>query len=95
MKFAFMILGETFHPENDIAMIHDGDAQIIGVSSVNEACKEAIRLKEEGINCIELCGAFGSEGAMRIIDAVKNSIPVGYATHLPIQDDVFRKVFGE
>ena len=95
MKFVYMILGLDFHSENDRAIIHGGDAQIIGVSSVDEACKEAVRLKQEGIDCIELCGAFGPEGAMRVIDAVQNSIPVGYAVHLPVQDDLFRKVFGE
>ena len=93
MKFAFMIMGNHFHSENDRAMIHDGEAQIIGVSSVEEACAEAIRLKQDGIDCIELCGAFGPEGAMRISEAVGNSIPVGYATHLPVQDDIFRKVY--
>ena len=44
---------------------------------------------------MKLCVAFGPEGAKRIIDAVQNSLPVGFATHLPIQDDLFRKVFGE
>ena len=38
MKFAFMIMGNHFHSEIDRAMIHDGEAQIIGVSSVEEAC---------------------------------------------------------
>ena len=95
MKFAFIIMGEDFHPENDRAAIHGGTAQIIGVSSLDEACKEAIKLKGEGINCIELCGAFGPESAMRVIDAVQNSLPVGYVKHFPIQDDIYRKVFGE
>ena len=95
MKFAYMIMGENLHPENDVAAIHNGNIQIIGVSSVEEACEKAIKLKQEGIDCIELCGAFGPEGAMCVIDAVHNSIPVGYATHLPVQNEIFRKVFGE
>ena len=95
MKFAFMILGAHFDPERDRAAIHGGAAQILGVSSVEEACAEAVRLAREGIDCIELCGAFGSDGAKCVIDAVQNRIPVGYATHLPVQDDLFRQVFGE
>ena len=95
MKFAFMILGDGFQPEQDRAAIHGGTAQIIGVSSIEEACGEAAKLKDDGVDCIELCGAFGPEGAMRVIDAVQNSLPVGFATHLPIQDDLFRKAFGE
>ena len=95
MKFAFIIMGKDFHPQQDRAAIHGGAAQIIGVSSFDEACEEAVRLKEAGIGCIELCGAFGQEGTLRVIEAVQNSLPVGYAAHLPIQDEIFKKVFGE
>ena len=95
MKFAFLIMGDIFHSEIDQAMIHGGVARIIGVPSLDAACREAVRLKQEGIDCIELCGAFGPEGAMRIVEAVENTIPVGYAVHLPIQDEIYRKVFGE
>ena len=95
MKFAFIILGEDFHPDTDRAEIHGGAARIIGVSSVREACREAVRLKDEGIGCIELCGAFGPDGAAQVIDATRNSLPVGYITHLPGQDPLYRKVFGE
>ena len=51
------------------------------------------RLEEEGIDCIELCGAFREEGARAVIEATGNRIPVGYVTHLPEQDDVYRKAF--
>ena len=94
MKFAYLIMGAEFCPRHDSAAIHGGDAQIIGVASVDEACEEAVRLKQEGIDCIELCGAFGPEGAMRVVEAVQNSVPVGYAVHLPIQDELFGQVFG-
>ena len=95
MKFAYLILGPDFHPEQDRAAIHQGDARIIGVSSVEEACKQARALAEAGIGCIELCGAFGPEGAARVVSAVENRGPVGYAVHLPIQDALFSRVFGE
>ena len=95
MKFVFMIMGKEFRPDIDRAEIHGGKAQIIGVSSIEEACEVAVRLKKEGIDCIELCGAFGPEGAMRVVDAVQNNLPVGYATHLPVQNEIFSKVFGE
>ena len=93
MKFAYMIMGPDFKPERDRAEIPE--VRIIGVSSLEEACAEAVSLTEAGIDCIELCGAFGPEGAMRIIDAVENRVPVGYAVHLPMQDDLFRKTFGD
>lgn len=95
MKFAFLILGNDFVPKNDSAFIHGDSARIIGVSSVDEACAQAKKLMDEGITCVELCGAFGPEGAKKVVDATQNRLPVGYVTHFPEQDEVFNKVFGE
>ena len=47
------------------------------------------------MGCIELCGAFGEEGARAVIEATKNRIPIGYVTHLPEQDNVYEAVFGK
>lgn len=92
MKFAFLVMGE-FEAAVDRAKIHEGNAQIIGVSSVEEACEEAKRLAAEGIGCIELCGAFRAEGAKKVIEATNNTIPIGYVVHLPEQDEVYRTAF--
>lgn len=92
MRFAFLIMG-TFDSEQDKAAIHGGLAQIIGVSDIEEACAVAKELSEDGIYCIELCGAFGEEGARRIIEATENRIPIGYITHLPEQDDLSQGTF--
>lgn len=94
MKFAFIIMGE-FNVEKDKAKIHNGTAQIIGVSNINEACNEAKRLCAEGIDCIELCGAFGEKGAKKVIDATDNKIPIGFVTHLPEQDEIYLKTFNK
>ena len=93
MRFAFIIMGEDFDSLKDCASIHEGAVQTIGVSSVEEACEVSIKLYEEGIDCIELCGAFGEAGAKSIIDVTENKIPVGYVTHLREQDEIFEKVF--
>lgn len=92
MKFAFLIMGE-FDCQKDRAEIHGGAAQIVGVSSLEEAARQAKRLCQEGVGCIELCGAFGKEGAAKIIEVTGNQIPVGYVTHLPEQDEVYRAAF--
>lgn len=92
MKFAFLILGD-FSAEEDRAAIHNGSARMIGVSTLDEACQAARELYEEGVGCIELCGAFGPDGARRIIEITENKIPVGYVTHLPEQDEVYRAAF--
>ncbi|MCI9569596.1 MAG: hypothetical protein HFG14_06825 [Lachnospiraceae bacterium] len=92
MKFAFLIMG-NFDSKTDRAVIHDGKARIIGVANIEDAAQTAAELYENGIDCIELCGAFGEEGARKIIAATNNEIPVGYVTHLPEQDDIYKKAF--
>lgn len=92
MKFAFIIMG-SFDVEQDQAMIHGGLARIIGVANLDEACNIAKKLVAEGVDCIELCGAFGIDGTKRIIAATQNRIPVGYVSHLPEQDEIYKKAF--
>ncbi len=92
MQFAFLILGD-FDMQSDRAAIHSGTARIIGVASLQQACAVARELCGQGVDCIELCGAFGPEGAERVVRATGGQIPVGYVTHLPEQDSLYRRVF--
>lgn len=69
MKFAYLIMGAD---ETDQAEIHNGTAQIVGASNIKEAVIAARRLLYEGVNCIELCGAFGADGARIIIKTTGN-----------------------
>ena len=94
MKFAFFILGD-FNSQTDRAVIHNGLSQIVGVSSIEEACVLAKELMAQGVNCIELCGAFGPAGAEALIRATENKIPIGYVTHLPKQDELHRQFFSK
>lgn len=93
MKFAFILMGKL-NPHTDRASMSGGDRKMIGVSSVDEACRTARELCEEGVDCIELCGAFEEAGARRVIEATGGQIPVGYVIHLPEQDALFQKLFG-
>ena len=93
MTFAFLILGD-FSPEQDrTASIGGGSARMIGVPDLPAACAAARALAEEGIGCIELCGAFGPDGARQVSEATGGRIPVGYVTHFPEQDPLFRAAF--
>ncbi|MGP1437880.1 MAG: DUF6506 family protein [Treponema sp.] len=89
MKFAFLIMGEEFNHTVDRAKIHGGSSQIIGVANMNEAIEEAKKLKQEGVNCIELCGAFHEPEVRKIIEATENTIPIGYVIHLKEQDELY------
>ena len=95
MTFAFLILGD-FSPEQDrTASIGGGSARMIGVPDLPAACAAARALAEAGIGCIELCGAFGPSGAKKVIEATGNSIPVGYVAHLPEQEELYSRTFGQ
>ncbi len=93
MKFAFLIMG-NFDPIRDRVHFEDGNTWMVGVSSLREACREAQALAEQGVSCIELCGAFGETGAKAVIEATGGKLPVGYVVHLPEQDPLFDAVFG-
>ena len=94
MRYAFIIMGD-FDIETDKASIHQNTAQIIGVSSVDQACIVAKQLYDDGVDCIELCGAFGEGGANKVIDATENKIPVGYVVHLDKQNALYEKLFAK
>lgn len=92
MKFAFLIMG-NYNIEKDKAVFKDETARMIGVPNLEDACAVAKQLYADGIDCIELCGAFGEAGTKKIIEATGNKIPVGFITHLPEQDDVYKAAF--
>ena len=50
----------------------------IGVPSLEAACEEARKLAAEGIELIEVCGAFGPEGAAAVAQAAGDKVAVGY-----------------
>ena len=93
MKYAFMIMG-PYDPERDDVSFPDGLTRMIGVPDLETAANVAARLKDEGYEAIELCGAFGEAGARKIIDATGHSVAVGFVTHFPEDDDLFKKAFG-
>lgn len=92
MTFAYLVMG-PFDSRTDRAAIHDGMIQVIGVADVQDAIAVAKELQEQGISCIELCGAFGPENAKKIIDVTGNTIPIGFATHLPEQEALYQATF--
>lgn len=68
--------------------------RMIGVPDIENAERIAVSLRNEGYDAIELCGAFGADGARRIIEATGHEIAVGFVTHFPEDDGLFEKAFG-
>ena len=94
MRFAFLIMSShEVDSKIERASICGGEFSIISVNDIEDAIETAKELKERGIGCIELCGAFTEEGCKAIINATGNTIPIGYVTHLKGQDDLFKKAF--
>ena len=92
MRFAFIFICPGLSGI-ERTVVRDGDSSFIGVHDIDEACSEAVRLESEGVGCIELCGAFGEDGARRVMDAVGMRIPVGYIVHLPEMDEAYARAF--
>lgn len=94
MKFAFLIMG-PYDPGRDDVFFQDGCTRMIGVPDIAAAEDVAAGLLADGYGAIELCGAFGEEGARRIIEATGHRIAVGFVTHFPEDDGLFLKAFGK
>jgi len=88
-SFAFVIMGHEGR-----ACFKDGITNIVGVKNMEDAIIKAKELCEEGIECIEVCGAFGPEGAKTLIDATGGKMGVGYIVNLPEQGPMLAKLFG-
>ena len=66
---------------------------MIGVPDIETAERTAAALADEGYSAIELYGAFGEDGARRIIEATGRRIAVGFVTHFPEDDGLFLRAF--
>lgn len=93
MRFAFIFINECLEGIERTS-VRNGDSLFVGVRNVDEACSEAQTMCRDGVDCIELCGAFGEEGARRVMDATERMVPVGYITHLPEMDEIYDRAFG-
>lgn len=79
LKAAFIFLSPGANPEKHTVAIDAGDVllTVVGVPNYKIACEEAVKLLNEGISAVELCGGFGIEGTAMIKNALNGKIPVG------------------
>lgn len=92
MKFVYIIMGPFDSKVDRKAIGKNANAEIIGVKNLEEA-KEISKSLIGYADVIELCGAFGKEGANEIIKATSNKIPVGFVGHFDFQNDLFDELF--
>lgn len=93
-QYAFMCMGPGYEPKRDRALT--AGVTLVCVPDLETAAREARALwKEQGVKAIELCGAFGEQGARAVIEATEHQVAVGYVVHFPEQDELFKEVFGD
>ncbi|MEI7885195.1 MAG: DUF6506 family protein [Clostridia bacterium] len=96
-KFMFIFISGNADYQKDFSQIISQGGNItktVAAASIDDACEAAKLALEDNYNLIELCGAFGPNGAKRVIEATENKIAVGYVTHLPEQEELYTKLFG-
>lgn len=94
-KFAFLLMGEHYDIQAHQST-YETEKQITYICTLKnqeEACAKAVQLKEEGVGAIELCGAFGEQGAQQMIELTGGTVAVGYVTHFKEQDHLFEAFF--
>ncbi|GAI80751.1 unnamed protein product [marine sediment metagenome] len=85
LKFLYMFMNPNLDSTKHRAVIDASPttkAFIIGVNSMEEGAKIAKQLiEQEGVELVELCAAFGYNGAQKVHDEVGDKVPVGLITH--------------
>lgn len=66
----------------------------VGVPSTDVDPEVVEALIGEGVELIELCGAFGPDSAAAIIDVVDGRVPVGYVTYPASEAGGLHELFG-
>ena len=54
----------------------------------------ARELQADGVDAIEVCGAFGEEGAGKLAEATGSTISIGYVVNHPATAEAHKKLFG-
>ena len=92
--FAYIVFGPDYTSDSTAVIQTESlKTRIVGVDSLEKAEEAALELVSDGVQLIELCGWFGPKGAARIIEAVGDSIPIGFVGHGPDSIDSMYNLF--
>jgi len=78
-NYGFIFLSPNANPLTHRAVIetHGFKTTLVAVPDPSAAPSVAAALVAEGVQLLELCGAFGPHWTDRVLDATQNRVPVG------------------
>jgi Family of unknown function (DUF6506) len=93
--FAFIVKGPGYDPKVHRASLDSAQFHtvVVGVSTVLEAAKVAVELRETGSQLIELCGGFSAANADQIQARVGPDILVGVVRYSEEQERKLAEMF--
>lgn len=77
--WGFLYVADGCDPARDVSVVDTGSCRtvLVGIGHLEQAPAVAARLAADGVQLIELCGAFGPVGTAAVIEAVGGRVPVG------------------
>ena len=83
LNFLFIVKSRDFDPAVHHTCMESAFNKTIvyGVSTIEQACEVARREVQNGVQLIDLCGAFGEAGMQAVVDAIDCDVPVGYVVY--------------
>lgn len=81
MTYGFIFVAPGLNGEETIIEREDFRSILVGVSSPADGPKAAVKMVEDGVQLLDLCGAFGPVEAAKVIAAIDGRIPVGHSNY--------------
>ncbi|RDI49152.1 DUF6506 family protein [Nocardia mexicana] len=83
--WGFLYVADGCDPNRDISVVDTGTCRtvLIGLGTPDQAPEAAAGLVGDGVQLIELCGAFGPVWAARVIERIGSAVPVGAVGYGP------------
>ncbi|MBQ1443145.1 MAG: hypothetical protein IIZ13_04755 [Renibacterium sp.] len=80
-RYGFIFIGPGLTGQETVIEHGDFKQFTVGVSDTADAPKVALKMVEDGVQLLDLCGAFGPVEAAKVIEAIDGRIPVGHASY--------------
>ena len=92
--FIYTLGDNTAQPRRDRLGTATCELICLGIPTVEDAAIAAQQLVNEGVELIELCGAFGGPGLATVLRTVDGKIPVGSVFYGGEASTGLHKLFG-